>query len=62
MVRNKGYKTYRTSRATVKLTSFCVTLHCIKYPRPMILSLVRNRALQFSQILWMCTVQAFCWV
>ena len=56
MVHNKGYETYRTSHVITKLTLLCVTLHCTKYPWPMRLSLVRNRALRFSQRLSMCTV------
>jgi len=62
VVRNKGCKTYQTGHVTIKLTSFCLTLHCINCPKPLRLSLVGSQALRFAQRLWMCTVQVLCWV
>jgi len=43
MVHSKGYKTYQTGHVTIKLTSFCVTLHCTNCPRPLRLSLVGSQ-------------------
>jgi len=48
MVRNKGYKTYQTGHVTIKLTSFCVTLHCTHYPRQLRLSMFGSQALRFA--------------
>jgi len=53
IVSDKGYKIYRSGHATIKLSSFCVTLHCTNYPRTLRFSLVESQALRFSQRLWM---------
>ena len=50
----KGYKIYRSGHVTIKLSSFCVTLHCTNYPRTLRFSLVESQALRFSQRLWTC--------
>jgi len=52
MVNNKGYKTHHTDHVAIKLTSFCVTLHCTNYPRPLRLSLTGSQALRLLQRLW----------
>jgi len=38
-----------TDWSRIKLTSFCITLHCTHYPRPLRLSLVGSQALRFSR-------------
>ena len=53
MVNNKSYKTHQTDHVEIKLTSFCVSLHCTNYPRPLRFSLTGNQALRLLQRLWM---------
>jgi len=60
MVRKKGYKLrYRTGDVTIKLTSSCVTLHCINYPRPQSVDGCKSTNAVQTNIM---ILQMFCWV
>jgi len=45
------WNSYRTGHASLKLASFCVTLHCTNYPKLLRLSLVGSQALWFSRLI-----------
>jgi len=58
MIRDKGYKIYGSGHVTIKLSSFCVTLHCTNYPRTLRFSLVESQA--FAVLTKIVNVQVFC--